>query len=176
MIVGERVTLRRMDAADTADVIRLRSDPETLTQLFSYAPPTEASHRAWLARIAARDDRHEFVIVDRASGQVVGTIGLADIDRTHRRAEYGVLVSAEARGKGFASEATRLVLEYGFRTLGLHRVYLHVFADNEPARRLYERAGFELEGRLRQHAWKGGRVRDVLVMGLLAERWTRRCD
>lgn len=168
MIEGERVALRRMTAEDTDTVLRLRADPGVLAQLFSDTPPTREEHLSWLAGVDARGDRHEFVIVERRTGRVVGTIGLSQIDRRHRRAEYGVLIEPGARGNGLASEASRLLLQYAFRELRLHRVFLHVFADNEPALRLYDRLGFKTEGCLRQHVAKGNRMRDVIVMAILA--------
>ncbi len=165
MIEGERVQLRRMGPEDAADVVRLRSDPDVQAQLFSERPPTVDEHLRWLADVEARGDRHEFMIVERTSGRSVGTIGLSHVDRTHRRAEYGVLLGETgARGKGLASEASRLLLDYAFRTLGLVRVYLHVLADNEAAVRLYERVGFVREGLLRRHVYKRGRFHDVIVM------------
>ena len=170
MIEGERVQLRRMGPQDAADVVRLRSDPDVQAQLFSERPPTVAEHLRWLADVDARGDRHEFMIVERTSGRSVGTIGLSRIDPTHRRAEYGVLIGEPgARGKGLASEASRLLLDYAFRTLGLVRVYLHVFADNAAAVRLYERVGFLREGLLRRHVYKGGRFRDVVAMAAVRD-------
>lgn len=176
MIEGGRVRLRRMGPEDASDVVRMRRDPEVQAQLFSERPPTVDEHLRWLAEIGARGDRHEFMIVDRASGRSVGTIGLSHIDPRHRHAEYGVVIGDPgARGKGFASEASRLLLDYAFGALGLHRVYLHVLVGNEPALRLYRRVGFEPEGVLREHVWKGGGFRDVAVMAILAgERAARR--
>ena len=169
MIEGERVQLRRMGPKDAADVVRLRSDPEVQGQLFSERPPTVNEHLRWLAEVEARGDRLEFMIVERTSGRSVGTIGLSHIDSKHHRAEYGVVIGEPgARGKGLASEASRLLLGYAFGTLRLHRVYLHVFVHNEPARRLYRRVGFEPEGVLRQHVWKGDQFHDVAVMAVLA--------
>jgi len=110
------------------------------------------------------------MIVERTSGRSVGTIGLSHIERTHRRAEYGILIGEPgARGKGLAAEASRLLLDYAFRVLGLVRVYLHVFHDNEAAIRLYERVGFAREGLLRRHVSKRGRSRDVVVMAAVRD-------
>lgn len=168
MIVGERVLLRPLDERDTDDVLRWRAEPGTLERLFGEVPPTRDEHLAWLARMRAQGDRQEFVIVDRDADRAVGTIGLSHIDRRYRRAEYGILIGEPAaRGRGIAREASRLLLDHAFGPLGLCRVYLHVFPDNEPALRLYRRLGFRLEGRLRDHVWKGGRFRDVIVMGLV---------
>ena len=168
MIEGERVLLRRMCREDTADVVRMRAEPEVQAQLFSERPPTIEEHLRWLADMEARGDRHEFMIVERASGRSVGTIGLSRIDLVNRRAEYGVLIGEPgARGKGLAAEASRLLLGYAFGTLGLRRVYLHVFARNTDALRLYRRVGFQPEGVLRQHVRKGDEFLDVAVMAVL---------
>jgi UDP-4-amino-4,6-dideoxy-N-acetyl-beta-L-altrosamine N-acetyltransferase len=169
VIEGERVLLRRMSRADAVDVVRMRADPEVQAQLFSARPPTMEEHLRWRAEVEARDDRHEFMIVERTSGRSVGTIGLSHIDRVNRRAEYGVLIGEpDARGKGLAAEASRLLLAYAFGTLGLRRVYLHVLARNGDALRLYRRVGFQPEGVLRRHVWKGDEFLDVTVMAALA--------
>jgi len=168
VIEGERVLLRRMGRDDAADVVRMRAEPEVQAQLFSARPPTMEEHLRWLADTEALGDRHEFMIVERASGRSVGTIGLSHIDRVNRRAEYGVLIGEPgARGKGLAAEASRLLLAYAFGTLGLRRVYLHVLARNADALRLYRRVGFQPEGVLRQHVRKGDEFLDVAVMAVL---------
>jgi UDP-4-amino-4,6-dideoxy-N-acetyl-beta-L-altrosamine N-acetyltransferase len=168
VIQGERVLLRRMCREDAADAVRMRGEPEVQAQLFSERPPTIEEHLRWLTDMEARGDRHEFMIVERASGRSVGTIGLSHIDRVNRRAEYGVLIGEPgARGKGLAAEASRLLLAYAFGTLKLRRVYLHVLARNADALRLYRRVGFQPEGVLRQHVRKGDDFLDVAVMAAL---------
>ena len=168
MIEGERVQLRPMQASDTDDVIRMRRTPDVLAQLFSDEAPTREEHLRWLERIQEQGDRQEFVIVERATGRSIGTIGLSNIDPRHCHAQYGILIGAiDARGKGLAFEASRLLLAYAFDKLGLQRVYLHVFANNEQALHLYRKVGFEEEGRLRQHIYKNGQFRDVVVMAIL---------
>jgi RimJ/RimL family protein N-acetyltransferase len=102
-----------MQRDDAADVVRMRAEPEVEAQLFSQRPPTIDEHLRWLADVDVRGDRHEFMIVERTSGRSVGTIGLSRIEPLHRRAEYGVLIGEPgARGKGLASEASRLLLDY----------------------------------------------------------------
>ncbi len=172
MIEGKRLKLRRMQATDADDVVRWRNDPAILQEMFADEPPNHEGHSRWLAEIERRGDRHEFVIVERATGCSIGTIGLSDIDQKNSRAMYGILIGEpNARGKGYGREASQLILRYAFGELRLHRVYLHVFADNAPAIRLYERVGFRPEGTLRQHAWKRGQFRDVLVMAMLHDEW-----
>ncbi len=168
LLRGERVTLRSLAREDAETIVRWRSDPEVHAQMFAAAPPTLEGHRRWFETVEERDDRLEFVIVENGSGRPVGTIGLSGIDRANRRAEYGILIGeADARGRGLASDASRLMLAHAFRGLGLHRVYLHVFGENEAAIRLYRTLGFAQEGILRHHAVKDGRYRDVVVMAII---------
>ena len=172
MMEGECVVLRPMEAADADDVVRWRSDPSILGQMFADEPPTREGHLHWLETIQACGNRQEFIIIERAIGRSIGTIGLSDIDHKNLRAEYGILVGeADARGKGYAREASQLILRYAFGDLGLRRVYLCVFADNAAAIKLYEHLGFQIEGTLRQHEFKRGVFRDVVVMAILKDEW-----
>jgi RimJ/RimL family protein N-acetyltransferase len=82
-----------------------------------------------------------------------------------------MLGEPEEWGKGYGSEATRLVLRYAFETLNLNRVWLHVYEYNERGLRAYEKAGFRREGRLRQEMFRDGRYWDTIVMGILRDEW-----
>lgn len=169
MIEGDRVSLRTMTRDDADDVVRWRNDPFVIDQLFSDESPTRASHLRWFETMTARGDRHEFIIIERATNRPIGVIGLSSIDQKNRRAEYGILIGeTDARGQGCAHEASRLILTYAFYELGLHRVFLHVLADNVTALNLYQRLGFRIEGTLRDHVCKRGMFRDVIVMAILS--------
>lgn len=168
MIVEKRVRLRAIDEGDLPLLMQWRNDPQTAPHFFHSGPLSPARQRRWFEAFLSRDDE-EYWIGERCEGGVpLGTIGLARIDRRHRRAELGrVLVAPEHRRRGYAREMCRLAVEYAFEELDLRRVWLEVFADNEPAVRLYRELGFVEEGRLRQHVVQDGRARDVLVFGLL---------
>jgi RimJ/RimL family protein N-acetyltransferase len=100
----------------------------------------------------------------------IGNIYLRDIDFISGRGELHILIGEPGeRGKGYGSGAVRLLVDYAVKDLGLKRVWLNVLADNKPAIRLYEIIGFKIEGRLRNHVFKAGKFRDLLVMGILAE-------
>ena len=102
----------------------------------------------------------------------VGTIGLSHIDGKGGNAEYGILIGEErARGKGIARESSDLILDYAFNGLGLHRVSLRVFADNQAAIALYRRLGFRIDTDGGATKEKDGIPRQVLGMVIdLSER------
>src|SRR5262249_36492363 len=104
----------------------------------------------------------------RESGDLIGYVALREQDAASRHAKLSLRLGEPGEwGKGYGGEATRLLLRHAFATLNLHRVWLHVSAENTRAQRLYERLGFVREGVLRQHRFTEGRWRDTIVMGLL---------
>ena len=99
-------------------------------------------------------------------GEYCGSMGL-HIERDHERAEIGYWIGVPYWGRGYASEAARAVVDYGFRELGLNRVYATVFAGNTASRRVAEKAGMRYEGCMRQHVSKWGKFLDVEVYGVV---------
>lgn len=95
---------------------------------------------------------------------------MTDIDWVSRHGYLGIFIGeTEHQSKGHGRQAVRLMLRHAFRDLGLHRVYLTVLEDNPRALRVYEKCGFVVEGRLRQHAYKRGQFRDLILMGICAD-------
>jgi [ribosomal protein S5]-alanine N-acetyltransferase len=111
-------------------------------------------------------------IVDKESGRHIGNVKLGPIHWIHRTAALGILIGEkEFWGKGVGLEATRLMAEYGFERLNLHRIDLGVFAEHEAAVRCYEKAGFKVEGRMREDLFQDGQYKDRLWMGLLRSEY-----
>lgn len=151
-------------------MVRWRNQPVVRTGYFYRARISLAGQRRWLAKTLARPDARLWVI-EVPPGRAVGMIGLYDIVRPARSAEFGWLVIGEpdARGRGVATEAMRQVLRYGFDRLRLHRVTLLVRPGNAAVRRLYRHFGFRPEGRLRRARWTGRGWADALLMAVLKE-------
>lgn len=105
----------------------------------------------------------------------IGNIYLRDIDWTSRHGLLHLFIGEPSqRGKGYGQQAVNLLLEYAFITMGLKRIYLYVFEENQAALAIYKKAGFKIEGTLRQHVFKEGRYADILIMGLCANEY--QCD
>ena len=115
---------------------------------------------------------YRFAIVLLDSDTLIGYISLHDIDHLDRNAFLGIYIGEEAhRSKGYGTEAVRLVLDYGFKTLHLHNVMLSVHADNGAAIACYQKAGFREAGRRREGIFKDGRYLDKLFMDILAREF-----
>lgn len=103
-----------------------------------------------------------------ASEELVGMTFLKNINMLNRNAEFAILIDAMKSGKGYGSEACKATLEFAFKNLGLHRVYLKVKKDNMPAIKLYQSCGFKVEGTLRDDVFKQGKYADQLFMAVLS--------
>jgi RimJ/RimL family protein N-acetyltransferase len=136
-----------------------------------FRPLTSDWIRIWYERQSrGAADTYVFTIWDVGTGKAIGNAALQDVDQRARTAEFGIFIAEPAfRGGGRGSEATRLMLEFAFDTLGLENVMLRVFEYNEPAIGVYERAGFRLIGRRRGAQRRGGRAWDTLLMDITAD-------
>ncbi len=111
----------------------------------------------------------------RATDRLIGTCAFSQLDADNGSALYHITIGEkDAWGQGYGTEATRLMVDYAFGSLGLHRVSLAVFEFNERAIRSYATCGFEVEGRAREAIWRDGRWWDELSMSVLEPQWRRR--
>lgn len=102
----------------------------------------------------------------------VGTVGLHGLREIYHSAEFRILIfHPDAIGKGIGTEATRLLVDYGFSRLNLNRIWLGVHEDNKGAIKCYEKAGFKIEGRLREELFTHGKYWDAVRMGILRKEW-----
>jgi RimJ/RimL family protein N-acetyltransferase len=108
-----------------------------------------------------------FAIVNSAEDALAGSIALIQIHWEHRRAEVGYWLAREARGRGHASRAVRLICAWGHAALGLERIDLHAASGNALSQRVAERAGFEREAVLRSYMRIGDERQDMVAFGLL---------
>lgn len=169
VVRGERVLLRPVQPRDKEDRLAYGRDPEFHRAVGgdperAGRPLTDADVERWYAQL--RGEALYWVV--EAGGRMVGTARLHAVDTRHRRARYAVgLFAPEHRGRGLGAETTRLVLEYAFRVLRLHRVELRVLEFNTRAIRTYERCGFVREGVEREGVLLGGTWHADVLMSIL---------
>jgi RimJ/RimL family protein N-acetyltransferase len=171
-LIGPTVYLRPLEREDAPTLVPWMNDAEVTRFLRAYRPYNLAAEEEFIRRIAESTTDVTLGIVPRETDQLIGAAGLHQIDTRNRHAQFGIsLGDKTAWGKGYGTEATRLIVRYAFETLNLHRVWLHVYEYNPRGHRVYEKVGFQLEGRLRQDTFRDGRYWDTLVMGLLRDEW-----
>lgn len=174
-LLGERVLLRPVTVADAPGLVELLGDPESrrLTGTHGHdGPDIEADAQRWYASVADRTDRLDLAIRARSDGEFVGEAVLNELDEANRSCSFRIcLVGPRVFGRGYGTEATRLLLGHAFETVGLNRVGLEVFAFNPRARRVYEKVGFVHEGTRRQALRWDGEWVDAHDMSVLAEEW-----
>lgn len=143
-------------------------DGELRDHIGTIYPIPMARHTEWYRSVIG--DRSQVIYaIELDGGRHVGTIGLRGIDLIYRNAELWLYVGErDERGTGTARAAFDHVVDFGFSTLNLHRIFVHVFAFNARARKFFEKCGMKHEGTLREAVFKRGRYVDKHVLGLLA--------
>ncbi|HUZ03666.1 MAG TPA: GNAT family protein [Thermomicrobiaceae bacterium] len=170
-ILGDLVALGPLRGDLLPAYQRWINDFATLRTLAAVPRPmTLEQEQSWYDHAAAGGpDMAYFTIYERATLRPIGNTELHHIDFRNRSAEFGILIGEpDARGKGYGTEATRLVLDYAFVALGLHNVMLTTYEFNLAAQRTYAKAGFTVIGRRRQSRLMGGKLWDEIFMDCLA--------
>lgn len=172
-ILGDKVALGPMHKKLIPDIVRWENDfAVTLMSGNPIGPVSPESVEAEFERDIKEANPWrgiEFAIYERATLRCIGRTGLRHINKTHRNAEFGIMIGEkDCWGKGYGTETTILVLDYAFTVLGLHNILLSTYGYNERAVRAYTRAGFRVIGRQREAARQGNQVYDIIIMDCLA--------
>lgn len=182
-LTGDAVVLRPVILDQDVAVLRaMLRDPEALRLTGSSHGPgepadwdaaAETRFLDWYGTRNEQPDRLDLLIVDKATGGCVGEVVLNQWDPDNSSCAFRILLGAAGRDRGLGTEATRLIVGYGFDRLGLHRIWLEVYAFNPRARRVYDKVGFVQEGVLRHALRWGDQWVDVTLMSVLAPEWQR---
>lgn len=177
-MTGEHVMLREYRQEDYPHIRRWVNDRRTTEYLSAifWFPQTETDTNDFLNRaMRAAPNAAYFVIADVKDESYIGQMDIFEINWKIRKGILGTVIGSEsARGRGYGTEALKLLQDYAFGVLGLERLELDVYADNARAIRCYEKAGFSHEGTRRHAAMVNGSYADVRMMAVLKEDWERR--
>ena len=181
MIIGERVRFRGVERSDIPRFVEWLNDPEVIEGIMINYPISQADEEGWFERMLTHPADERVMGIEAKdvppesqadSWKLIGTCAFNSIDWRLRAAEFGILIGDKAYwNRGYGTDAVRLLVRYGFTTLNLNRIYLHVFETNPRAIRAYEKAGFTLEVRERQAEYRHGHDVDVLLMSILKQEY-----
>jgi RimJ/RimL family protein N-acetyltransferase len=166
-IAGERVRLEPLTPAVLTDYLAILGDLEVRRLTGSHERADPELIARWLATRCEHHDRADWAAIRIADGAFLGEAVINQLDVDNASANYRIMLGRPHLDRGYGTEITRLVVDYALG-VGVHRLSLGVYDFNPRARRVYEKCGFVVEGRLRDALYWDGRWHDELVMSVLA--------
>ncbi len=172
-LITARLILREFVAGDWPAVLAYQRDPRYL-RLYEWADRAEADVRRFVNMFIEQQKqqprtRFQLAITLKGDGRLIGNAGIRQGSGGAHEGEIGYELAPDEWGRGYATEAARAVVRFGFEELGLRRVSAWCVADNVASARVLEKVGLTLEGRLRDKEQYKGRYWDVLMYGMVRE-------
>ncbi len=157
--------LRELQDGDLSRLVAWWRDPEVARFNDRIQPRPSSSLEEMFKSWSSNDSSGGAALcVETVEGELVGHVALWGAEGRNRCATFAIVIGPEHQSRGLGTEATRLMMSYGFDELGLHRIELQVNADNPRGVAAYRRAGFEHEGVLRSKLFYAGQFHDQVVM------------
>ena len=176
MLRGKNVILSPMKKEYIETFLKWINDPEIMQYLLLYRPMTKEMEEEWYESLKQRENDFLFSILipqKDDSEKLIGNCGIHRINWINRVGTAGIMIGEkEEQGKGYGTEAMRLLIDYGFSALNLNRIELKLYNYNTKAIKSYQKAGFVEEGCKRQAVWKNGKYHDLIIMSILRDEWT----
>ena len=174
---GKLVRLRGIERTDLDSIMKWINDEE-VTQflgggMLSY-PVSSIAESNYIEKFGRSESPTEktFAIETLAGSRLIGALGLHAIDWINRHSGLGIMIGDKQHwGRGYGTDAMRVLMRLAFDKLNLHRLWLHVYDFNARAIASYERCGFKREGVLREHRNFRGKFHDTIVMGILESEY-----
>lgn len=168
---GNSITLRALEKKDMPLLLEMINDPEIEASVVGWSyPVSEEQQLMWLNNIQG-DNCIRFAI-DNGSG-IVGVSIISSIDYKNRTANLNLKLPKSSRGKGYASQAVKLMIDYCFLELNINCLTANVIADNDASIKLWEKNGFKRDGLLRSRVYKNGIYKDLIAYSLLRNEYEK---
>jgi RimJ/RimL family protein N-acetyltransferase len=174
-LTTERLILRNFCAADWTAVHAYAQDPDVVKHM-NWGPNTEAETQDFIrmamdqARAVPRRSYH-LAVVARDTGRVIGGATLRMLDEEPLSGELGYTLHPAASGQGYATELSRALIDYGFLTLGLKRIWATCRPDNLSSFRILTKVGLRFEEYIQNEKVVRGQLVDSLLCGLDRREW-----
>ena len=170
MLIGEKIILRPIKKEDLIFFNTWRNNIEIKQQALLHPfPVTSEMDESWYNNIANdTSNKSIFFTIINDNESVVGYTFLSNINWINRNCYFGIIIGDEQhRGKGIGKEVLKLIIDYVFNTLNLHKITLEVVVDNKSAITLYEKMGFVKEGILKEHVFIANKFSDLIIMSII---------
>lgn len=175
MLSDDLIYLRKIEETDLARTWKWINDPDIFLTIGVHVPVSMTAQRRWFEDLDKSQSKIVFAICLEDQDTHVGNISLDLIDYRHRNARISIFVAdPDRRGENIGTRAMKLLLEYAFNFLNLHRLYCKTTSGNVGAVNFYKNLGFEEEGILREHEYINGRYEDKIMLGLVRDDLKRK--
>jgi RimJ/RimL family protein N-acetyltransferase len=169
---GQKVILRPLETGDAPYVYRWINDPETNQYLATTGPKGFGFEEAWIESKQKPSTTDITVGICTHTGELIGTMGLHNIDPINRTAITGTLIGEEKyRGGGYGTDAKMLLLDYAFNFIGLHVVESRVIGFNDRSASYSKKCGYVEEARLRSRFYRFGERHDEIILSVTHDDW-----
>ena len=181
MLNGSKVTLRPVTKSDVEYMTKWMSDTEVTRYVTPYLPITEMAEEKYVEGLSLNTSGSiaYFMIdaIETPQNKPIGAIEIGDINTSNHSGSFGISIGEKDYwSKGYGTEATKLIIRYGFEQLNLHRISSVVFSFNERSLRLHTKVGFIQEA-IRREAWyRDGEYHNEVLFGLLRSDWQEMKD
>ena len=174
-LTTERLILREFNQSDWPDVLAYQSDPLYL-RYYHWTDRTPEAVQEFIRMFLDQQRQQprlkfQLAVVLRSGHQLIGNCGIRMKTADAREGDIGYELSPEHWGQGYATEAARAIVEFGFTNLKLHRIWSWCIAENVGSARVLRKLGLRMEGRKRENEYFKGRWWDTLLFGMLDHEW-----
>lgn len=172
ILLGEKVILRAIELSDKDILRELINDCETEYLLGGRSFPISELHQEeWIMSLKPNNHTLRCMIDNNQDKKTIGTVILSDIDYINGTAEIHIKLVKGYRGKGFGADTIRAVVKYSFQELRLQCIYAYINDYNKGSCVLFNKLGFQQEGKVRSRIYKNGTYHDKYIYSILVEDW-----
>ncbi|MBN1260673.1 MAG: GNAT family N-acetyltransferase [Anaerolineae bacterium] len=177
-LITRRLVLREFQEDDWPAVLAYQTDPRYL-RYYAWTDRTEEEVRAFVQMFLDQQRarprlKFQLAITLQSTGALIGNCGIRTEATNAYEGDIGYELAPDHWRQGYATEAARAIVDFGFTELGLHRIWAQCLADNAGSVRVLEKLGLQCEGHLRENAYFKGRWWDTLLYGILDREWRAR--
>lgn len=172
-LVGEKTYLRLLDESEAEIITQFRNNPKIWKNLGNFLPVSFESELDWIKK-KHRSDGNSFTfgVVLKENDQLIGTMGTDKIDWINRTTITGTLIGKEEfHGKGYATDAKKLLLKWLFEDLNLRIIYSRVYGFNKASLRYAEKCGYKEVARYPEAIFRNGEYHDFVTLQITQEEW-----
>lgn len=173
---NDKVKIREILVSDTDNILKWKNNPNVKKNFCIQEDLTKEVHLNWFENKILTGDVKQFIIKDEVLDIEVGSTYLRDIDRKNKKAEFGIFIGEDsARGRGIGTQSVKATIKYGFEVLGLHKIFLRVFSNNQAGIQAYTKAGFKYEGTAKDDILlPNGEYQDIVFMSIINNKTEER--